>query len=189
MGSLHRFRPRVASACYIDAVAQRQIRETRAGTRRAVVIAGNRFEFQRSTVTKAMRKVLPEPLNQHYVVIGGRRYPPKQVIAELTGLDRADFTTHQARRVLLRLGFPAARTTSKPRTGTQRRSRKERASRRADELRPYIGQWVATAGEEVLVSAKTAAEVVGWLAEHGKTAESMFRVPGSDAAAGGVAPL
>jgi hypothetical protein len=189
MGSLDRFRPGVASTCYIDGVARRQIRETRAGTHRDVVIAGNRFQLRRSTVTKAMRKVLPEPLNQHYVVIDGRRYPPKQVIAEITGLDRADFTTHQARRVLLRLGFPAARTTRKPPTGTQRRSRKERTTSRADELRPYIGQWVATAGDEVLVAATNATEVVGWLAEHGKTAESMFRVPESDAAAGGVAPL
>jgi len=41
-------------------------------------------------------------------VINGRRWPPKQVLALVTGLDRADFTTHQARRALTRLGFPAA---------------------------------------------------------------------------------
>jgi hypothetical protein len=33
------------------------------------------------------------------------------VIALATGLDRADFTTHQARRILRRLGFTAARRT------------------------------------------------------------------------------
>jgi hypothetical protein len=172
-----------------DFVARRQIRETKPGTARTVVIAGNRFQLQRNAVTKAMRKVLPEPLHQHYVVIGGRRYPPKQVIAEITGLDRADFTTHQARRILLRLGFPAARTTTKTEARGKRRSRQGGGPRRAEQLRPYIGQWVATAGDQVLVAADSPAEVVGWLAEHGKTAESMFRVPESDVAAGGVAPL
>jgi hypothetical protein len=168
---------------------QRRIRETRSGTRRTAVIAGHRFELERGAVTRAMKKILPEPLNEHYVVIGGRRYPPKQVIAAVTGLDRADFTTHQARRILLRLGFPAARSTKKSRANAQRRSRGRAGESRADALRPYIGQWVATAGREVLVAAETPAEVVGWLAEHGQTADSMFRVPESDEAAGGVAPL
>jgi len=153
------------------------------------VIAGHRFEFERSAITKAMKRTLPEPLNEHYVVIGGRRYPPKQVIAAVTGLDRADFTTHQARRILLRLGFPAARSTGKSPTDAQHRRRGRKAPSRADALRPYIGQWVATAGGEVLVAAETPAEVVGWLAEHGQTAESMFRIPENDEAAGGVAPL
>jgi hypothetical protein len=40
-----------------------------------------------------------------FVVIDGRRWPPKQVLALVTGLDRADFTTHQARGILTRLGF------------------------------------------------------------------------------------
>src|SRR5205823_7866498 len=74
-----------------EAVAQRRIRETRSGTRRTVVIAGHRFELQSGAITRVMKKTLPEPLNEHYVVIGGRRYPPKQVIAAVTGLDRADF--------------------------------------------------------------------------------------------------
>jgi hypothetical protein len=170
-------------------MAQRRIGETKSGTRRTFVIAGNRFELGRSAITKAMRRALPEPLNEHYVVISGRRYPPKQVIAAVTGLDRADFTTHQARRILLRLGFPAARGMRKSRTDTQRRRQGRQAPSGADALRPYIGQWVATAGHDVLVAAETPAEVVGWLAEHGQTAESMFRVPESDETAGGVAPL
>ncbi|HMD25560.1 MAG TPA: hypothetical protein VKH61_15795, partial [Streptosporangiaceae bacterium] len=51
-------------------------------------------------------------IHEHFVVINGRRWPPKQVLALVTGLDRADFTTHQARRALTRLGFPAARAAS-----------------------------------------------------------------------------
>jgi hypothetical protein len=153
------------------------------------VIAGNRFELERGAITRAMKKLLPEPLNEHYVVIGGRRYPPKQVIAAVTGLDRADFTTHHARRILLRLGFSVARSTGKHRSKAQRLRRGRVVQSGADALRPYIGQWVAVAGDEVLVAAETPAEVVGWLAEHGQTAESMFRVPESDKAAGGLAPL
>ncbi len=55
----------------------------------------------------------------HFVVVGTRRFPRKQVVGELTGLDRADFTTHQARRPLIRLGFSAGRRiagTSNPRS-------------------------------------------------------------------------
>ena len=65
-----------------------------------------------SAVQTALEGVLPEPIHEHYVVIYGRRWPPKQVLALVTGLDRADFTTHQARRALTRLGFPAARAAS-----------------------------------------------------------------------------
>jgi hypothetical protein len=168
---------------------QRHIRENRSETKRIVTIGGHRFELRASVIKTAMSEVLPEPLNKHYVVIAGRRYPPKQVIAEVTGLDRADFTTHQARRVLLRLGFPAARTAPKRQAAGTRRPHGPHALMRAEELRPYIGQWVATAGDDVLVAAANPAEVVEWLAEHGKTADSMFRVPGNDAEAGGVAPL
>jgi hypothetical protein len=37
--------------------------------------------------------VLPDPLDDHYVVVVRRRHPPKQVISLITGLDRADFNT------------------------------------------------------------------------------------------------
>ena len=72
-------------------MAQRQIRETKASTRRRsrsdkrrVVISGRDFDLDPRTVSRAVSRVLPEPLNEHYVVIGGRRYPPKQVIALVT---------------------------------------------------------------------------------------------------------
>lgn len=74
-----------------------------------VTIAKQRFELRRDRVERALRGVLPEPISTHYVVIGARRYPPKQVIGLVTGIDRADFTTHQARRVLMGLGFPMGR--------------------------------------------------------------------------------
>lgn len=68
-------------------------------------IAGQPFALDADQVRQAVAGVLPESLHEHYVVIDGRRFPPKQVIAAVTGLDRADFTTHQARPTLHRLGF------------------------------------------------------------------------------------
>jgi hypothetical protein len=59
----------------------------------------------------------------------------------------------------------------------------------ADTLEPFVGQWVATKGTEVLVAAPDPRTVVGWLAEHGKQADSMFRVPSEQLEASGLAPL
>ena len=75
----------------------------------AMTVSGHRYELDSRGVQAALEGVLPEPIHEHFVVINGRRWPPKQVLALVTGLDRADFTTHQARRALTRLGFPAAR--------------------------------------------------------------------------------
>ena len=77
-----------------------------------MTVSGHRYELDRDGVEAALEGVLPEPIHEHYVVINGRRWPPKQVLALVTGLDRADFTTHQARRALTRLGFTAARAAS-----------------------------------------------------------------------------
>src|SRR5580692_13097544 len=74
-----------------------------------MTVAGHRYELESRGVETALEGVLPEPIHEHFVVINGRRWPPKQVLALVTGLDRADFTTHQARRALIRLGFPAGR--------------------------------------------------------------------------------
>jgi 5-methylcytosine-specific restriction protein B len=74
-----------------------------------VRIAGRPFVLRRGDVIHAVSDVDPEPIASQYVVIGSRRFPPKQVISEVTGLDRADFTSHQARRTLTGLGFTAGR--------------------------------------------------------------------------------
>src|SRR5271169_4664090 len=79
-----------------------------------MTVSGHRYELDRDGVQAALQGVLPEPIHEHFVVINGRRWPPKQVLALVTGLDRADFTTHQARRALTRLGFPAARALRSP---------------------------------------------------------------------------
>src|SRR3984893_5686114 len=74
-----------------------------------MTVSGHQYDLDPRGVEAALDGVLPEPIHEHFVVINGRRWPPKQVLALVTGLDRADFTTHQARRGLTRLGFPAGR--------------------------------------------------------------------------------
>jgi len=162
------------------------------------VSAKRPFRLGRAQVERAMNGILPEPIARHYVVIGHRRYPPKQVIGELTGLDRADFTSHQARRVLMNLGFGVGRK-PRQRPASAVRGRVARAvsapeettgqARLAETLRELPGQWVATRGDELLVAAATPYAVVSWLAQHHQKADSLFRVPEDELAASGLAPL
>jgi hypothetical protein len=162
--------------------------------RKIVTIAKQRFELRRDRVERALRQTLPEPITSHYVVIGQRRYPPKQAISLVTGLDRADFTTHQARRILTGLGFPAGRRSRQPTpeflapATTKRGTQTTRARPSAEALEPFIGQWVATKDADVLVAAAEPGAVVGWLAEHRQRADSMFRVPSDEPQATGAAP-
>jgi hypothetical protein len=160
---------------------------------KTVTIAKRRFKLRADRVERTLRQVLPEPITSHYVVIGCRRYPPKQAISLVTGLDRADFTTHQARRILTGLGFPAGRRSGQPTSKTRKRSPapKSQGTRRrptAETLEPFIGQWIATKDAEVLVAAPEPRTVVGWLAEHRQRADSMFRVPSDELQASGAAP-
>jgi hypothetical protein len=155
--------------------------------RRRVTIAGQRFELDPEGVERRMGGVLPDPVAQHYVVVNGFRYPPKQVIGLVTGLDRADFTTHHARRILMRLGFGTGRREASH--AGHREDRQTAEPRLTSALRPLAGRWVAVEGDDVLVAAGTPHEVVAWLSRHGRCADSMFRVPEDEAAASGLAPL
>jgi hypothetical protein len=167
-------------------------------TERQARIAGQDFRLRSSDVIRALRTLEPEPIVSHFVVVGNRRFPPKQVISAVTGLDRADFTTHQARRTLMRLGFPAGRrgresvlrvpgVPVKPAAGALISASGREGS--ADRLRPHIGQWVAVKDGEVLYAAPSPQRVVGWLTRHGQKADSMFRVPEDELASTGFAPL
>jgi hypothetical protein len=163
-----------------------------------MTVSGHRYDLDSRSVEAALQGQLPEPIHEHFVVIHGRRWPPKQVLALVTGLDRADFTTHQARRALTRLGFSAARAASPrghhpvplsaalPQPAVSGPA--GRPESLVEALRPFIGLWVAVRGEEVLVAAPSAKEVVAWLAQHRQRAQSMFRVPDSGQAITGAAP-
>jgi hypothetical protein len=149
-------------------------------------IAGQAFVLSDHEIVDTLRALAPEPIASHFVVIDGRRFPPKQVICAVTGLDRADFTTHQARRTLKRLGFTAGRRGGGGGIGNPRA---DPETPLIEQLRPLVGQWVATKDDDVLHAAATPQAVVSWLSRHGQQADSMFRVPEDDHAASGLAPL
>jgi hypothetical protein len=153
-------------------------------------VSGTVFELDPERIEEAVARVLPDPVREHYVVVRGRRYPPKQVLACVTGLDRADFTTHQARRILRRLGFVAARSETAEETPEEGRHDWPYGGRQAAALAPYMGKWVALGGPlEVLVAADTPQEVVAWLGRHNRRSSGMFRVPRADEDVTGAAPL
>jgi hypothetical protein len=160
-----------------------------------ITIIGRTFDLDPQRAERAIEGELPEPIHEHFVVVSGRRWPPKQVLALVTGLDPADFTTHQARRALTRLGFIASRAARRRSHGggaaPGQEGLGEPGKRRslAEALRPFIGQWVAVRGEEVLVAANSPAEVVSWLAQHQQQAQAMFCVPAEESAIGGAGPL
>jgi len=154
-------------------------------------VAGKKFELTPERVEEAVEDVLPDPVQEHYVVVRGRRFPPKQVLSRVTGLDRADFTTHQARRILKRLGFVAARAGERGPEPTPLQQAGPYQGRQAAALAPYIGKWVALdSPTHVLVAADRPEDVLAWLTRHGKRASyGMFRVPEERWQAEGIAPL
>jgi hypothetical protein len=159
---------------------------------RQVRIAGQPFRLSDRDVLRAMRSLDPEPITSHFVVVGSRRFPPKQVIRAVTGLDRADFTTHQARRTLMRLGFAAGRRIPEEQPNRSRAAEPSSTSAGtalADRLLQLPGQWVAIRGADILHASPTPQDLVGWLSAHGQKADSVYRVPDSEASATGLAPL
>jgi hypothetical protein len=150
-------------------------------------ISGQQFELDSADVERAVSDRLPDPVQGHYVVVAGRRFPPKQVLSCATGLDRADFTTHHARRILKRLGFTAARAGA---AGSAPDGAGAEVSEQAEALRPFIGQWVALdSPTDVLVAADTPQEILAWLSRHHRRAAyGMFKVPATVAEAEGAGP-
>ena len=151
------------------------------------IISAHEFAFDAAEIESQVLGVLPDPLGEHFVVIGGRRFPPKQVISLVTGLDRADFNTHQARRILSRLGFTVGRRSHESAPAAPGRPGPH-GGREAELLRPFAGQWVAQRGLEVLVAADTPQAVLGWLERNNQQADAMFQVPANETEATGIGP-
>lgn len=145
-------------------------------------VAGHRFELSSTAVERCVAQLAPEPLHEYYVVIGGHRYPPTQVLAWATGLPRSEFTSHQARRVLRNLGFTCARRFA---VGDLQARAAEHGYRPDDRhgsaLAPYVGKWVALdSPTDVITWADTPQGVLRWLSKHNRVARyGMLRVPRS----------
>lgn len=76
------------------------------------MVGGRPLELTASEVAERMRGEDPESIREHFVEVAGSAFPPKQVLAAVTGWDRATFTTMEALRVLNRLGFVCLRARS-----------------------------------------------------------------------------
>jgi|SRR5688572_12260867 len=146
-------------------------------------VAGQDFDLTASAVEQVVSSLEPEPIHEHYVVVRGRRYPPKQVLASATGLDRADFTTHQARAVLRRLGFGVYRRGTEDTVSPGSSIPGPHEGAEAAVLGRYRGRWVAQDGLDVLFDAPSAESVLQWLRRHNRTAR-VWQVPSSPTGAG-----
>lgn len=73
------------------------------------VLLGKQMRLSRVQVERRMVGVPPEPIRTHAVLINGVRYPVKQALEVVTGVDRADFISTAARRHFRRLGFEVLR--------------------------------------------------------------------------------
>ena len=142
----------------------------------ATTIAGRQFDIASDEVRRVSHRLDPEPIDVLFTVVDGRRFPPKQIVEALTGLDRADFNSHQARSLLMRLGFaverrrptlPDVASEAGPLGGVEARL-----------LEPYIGRWVAQDGLDILYEAGSPHDVAAWLRRHGLSAR-VWRVPGA----------
>ncbi|MDA8192552.1 MAG: hypothetical protein M0Z53_00950 [Thermaerobacter sp.] len=81
------------------------------------VLRGEAFELTPEAIAQQVDGVQPQPFARYAVKIGSVWYPPKQVLAQVTGLPVAAFTTQDAYRIMHRLGFPvvlAATLTKSP---------------------------------------------------------------------------
>jgi hypothetical protein len=68
-------------------------------------VGGRDFNWSKQDVENAMRGQDPELIRKYVVEVVGTVFPPKQVLAHVTGWERQSFTTMEAQRVLNRLGF------------------------------------------------------------------------------------
>lgn len=72
----------------------------------SATIGGRKIDFTDQTVRQVMSGVEPTRIHKYYVEVDGVRFPPKQIIAALTGWELMTFNTQEAQRVLGRAGFP-----------------------------------------------------------------------------------
>lgn len=74
-----------------------------------MTVGGRTLDLDQEQVLRKMRGVEPEMIREHLVEVGETVFPPKQVLAVVTGWDRQTFTTMEANRVLARVGLTCRR--------------------------------------------------------------------------------
>lgn len=74
-----------------------------------VTISGQKVPLTVQQVERSLRGVAAERVRNHAVVVDGQYFPVKQAFEAVTGLDRLDFNTEQARSAFRRLGMEVRR--------------------------------------------------------------------------------
>src|SRR5688572_5249074 len=77
-------------------------------TRIAFTLNGNRYALTRDDVERRLADVAPDTIRKHAVRVGGTWFPVIQAFEASTGIPRAEFISHTARRHLASLGFKVA---------------------------------------------------------------------------------
>ena len=77
-----------------------------------MTVGGRSLDLTRQEVEQRMHGHRPESIREHLVEMLETVYPPKQVLATVTGWDRTSFTTMEAQRVLTKIGFVCRRAGS-----------------------------------------------------------------------------
>ena len=68
-------------------------------------IAGKTYSITADDIMSEMKDKEPEAIRNYYVEIGNKKFPIKQVLSETLGLVKIGFTSMDAYRVLMKLGF------------------------------------------------------------------------------------
>jgi len=70
-----------------------------------ITLRGHDYQLSREQVEEAVEHMVPKPVDKYYVIVNGRRYPPKQVVAAMLRVPLVSFTTMDAGRILSALEF------------------------------------------------------------------------------------
>ncbi len=82
------------------------------------VLRGREFTASAKEVEEIARKISPQPVRRHAILVDGRRFPPKQLLEALLEakgirMDRLAYTSKDAYYLFTRLGFAHVRTGEK----------------------------------------------------------------------------
>jgi hypothetical protein len=99
---------------------------------------GNEYDVDPSDAKARLRGHPPEPIQVHWVEVEGRRWPPKQALEVISGVQRAEYTTHRASDLLYRLGFATSRHSQSVRPQTSTSTPPARTTTLRDGLRDAV---------------------------------------------------
>ena len=68
-------------------------------------LSGKSFNLDKDGVLTKTNGLEPGPIRKYTIEMHGKDYPIKQVVSHSTGLSVAEFTAHDAYRILKKMGF------------------------------------------------------------------------------------